>query len=147
MSPSSNRRIPGVEWTSSDRDSLELLVRLAEFGELVTDAVRQTTGGMDLSDNLSVVILCRLELDGPLRPTDIIEFTGLTSGGVTKVVSRLEDSGLVTRRYGAFAEDRRGVAISLTPKGEALIRSFAGELGIRISEAGPLIKDMNRLLE
>ena len=75
-----------------------------------------------------------------------MEFSGLTSGGVTKAVSRLEDVGLVARRYGAFAEDRRGVAISLTPKGEALVGSFARELGVCISEAGPLIKEMSRLL-
>lgn len=135
-----------MEWDGSDRDNLELLLRLAEFDELVTEAVRGTAGGVDVTDNVSLAVLCRLEIEGLSRPTDIAEFTGLTSGGVTKLVSRLEDAGLVTRRYGAFSDDRRGVAVSLSTKGEVLVRDFARELGLRISEAGPLIKEMSRLL-
>ena len=135
-----------MDRNESDRDTIEPLVKLAEFDELITDAVRQAEGRMDLADNVSVVMLCRLELERPLRPTDIMEFSGLTSGGVAKAVSRLEAVGLVTRRYGAFPEDRRGVAISLTPKAEALVRSFARELGIRISDTGALVKEKNRLL-
>jgi len=96
-----------MDWNESDRDTIEPLVKLAEFDELITDAVRQAEGGMDLTDSVSVVMLCRLELGRPLRPTDIMEFSGLTSGGVAKAVSRLEAVGLVTRRYGARVPRRQ----------------------------------------
>jgi DNA-binding MarR family transcriptional regulator len=67
-------------------------------------------------------VLATLRRTGPpfrLRPS---EFTGalmLTSSGTTKRLDRLEQAGLIERA--PDPDDRRGVIISLTPKGRALI--------------------------
>jgi DNA-binding MarR family transcriptional regulator len=67
-------------------------------------------------------VLATLRRSGPpyrLRPS---EFTGalmLTSSGTTKRLDRLEQAGLITRE--PDPRDRRGILITLTPKGIELI--------------------------
>lgn len=127
-------------------DNIELLLRLSQFGEIVSDALRKTAGGIDVTDNVSIHTMCLLEVSGPLRPNDLVELTGLTSGGVTKVVTRLETVGLVTRTRCTVPEDRRAVEVALTDKGHGIMHSFARELGLRISDASVLVKELNRLV-
>jgi len=55
-----------------------------------------------------------LELQGPLTPGRLAEFTGLTTGGVTVVLDRLEKAGLVRRERNP--QDRRSVVIHLQPE-------------------------------
>jgi MarR family transcriptional regulator, organic hydroperoxide resistance regulator len=54
-----------------------------------------------------------LDLYGPLTPGELARLSGLTTGGVTVVVNRLEKGGYVRRE--ASARDRRSVTISLVP--------------------------------
>ena len=67
-------------------------------------------------------VLATLRRAGPpyrLRPS---EFTGalmLTSSGTTKRLDRLEHAGLIARS--PDPDDRRGILITLTPKGRKLI--------------------------
>jgi len=135
-----------MENGESRRNGLLLVVKLAEFGDKVADAVRQSIGGMDVTDNASLRVLVGLELDGPARPGDIAGRIGITSGGVTKVLTRLESAGLVSRRYGAFPDDRRGVEVSLTEKGQTVAREFGRELERQISEAPELFAEIAQLL-
>ena len=58
-----------------------------------------------------------LHRDGPQRPTQIAELTGLTSGGATKLITRLENAGLVVREGGTIPADGRAVVVSLTRLG------------------------------
>jgi DNA-binding MarR family transcriptional regulator len=135
-----------MERETSQRDHLLLVLKLAEFGDMVTDAVRDSMGGLDLADNAALRVLVSLELDGPSRPGDIAGSIGMTSGGVTKVLTRLEAAGLASRRYGAFADDRRGVEVSLTEKGRTVACEFGRELGLQLSKSPELVADMSRLL-
>ncbi|MCL1599618.1 MAG: MarR family transcriptional regulator, partial [Actinomycetia bacterium] len=98
-------------------------------------------------DNVSIFVMCSLELDGPKRPGEISILTGLSSGGVTKVVSRLEDAGLVTRADHALPQDRRAVTVTLTAKGHELTGRFAHELALRRSETDLLVKELMRLTD
>jgi DNA-binding MarR family transcriptional regulator len=52
-----------------------------------------------------------------LNPTDLMEATMLSSGGMTKRLDRLVEAGLVERR--PDPDDRRGTLVRLTRKGRA----------------------------
>lgn len=54
-----------------------------------------------------------LELMGPLTPGKLAECTGLTTGGVTVVLDRLEKGGFASRERNPH--DRRSVLIHLEP--------------------------------
>ncbi len=58
-------------------------------------------------------------LNSKLSVKDIAEKLGITSGGVTKIVSQLEGQSLLRRDMDP--DDRRGIVVSLTPGGERLI--------------------------
>jgi DNA-binding MarR family transcriptional regulator len=55
-----------------------------------------------------------LELQGPLTPGRLAVCTGLTTGGVTVVLDRLEKAGYVRRERNP--QDRRSVVIHLEPE-------------------------------
>ena len=60
---------------------------------------------------------------GPMSPNEIARRTGFTTGGITKILDRLETHGAVRRR--ADVNDRRGLVIEpLTPRFSALQHTF-----------------------
>ncbi len=64
--------------------------------------------------------------DGPpegLRPTELAQRVLLTKSGMTRLLDRLADRGLIERR--ACATDRRGHLVALTSKGRHLQRRAA----------------------
>lgn len=129
----------------SQRQTEELLLRLAEFGNVVSEALSELTEG-DIVSNVSIVTLCVLDLEGPQRPTDIQERTRLSSGGVTKLVDRLQEAGLVTRAYGTVPGDNRGVLVSISDRGRRLVSDFSEVLTARLEDTQVLLKEIDRLL-
>jgi len=127
------------------RQGLSLVLRMAEFGHVIGESVTETLGSVEVTDNASLLVLVQLELNGPLRPSTISGSTGLTSGGVTKVLTRLENQGLIRRRLGAFPEDGRAVEVSITSRGSAVTRAFGTEVGRRLPQASELVEEMYRL--
>jgi DNA-binding MarR family transcriptional regulator len=55
-----------------------------------------------------------LDLVGPMTPGALARLSGLSSGGVTVVVDRLEKAGYVKRS--AHPDDRRSLIVSIRPK-------------------------------
>lgn len=55
-----------------------------------------------------------LELLGPSTPKQLAEHTGLTTGGVTVMLDRLEKAGIVRRA--PHPTDRRSILVSVNPK-------------------------------
>ncbi|HET6966648.1 MAG TPA: MarR family transcriptional regulator [Ornithinibacter sp.] len=51
------------------------------------------------------------------RPSGLAEHLNLTPAGTTSLLDRLEAQGLVERRSGALASDRRAVLVRLTARG------------------------------
>jgi DNA-binding MarR family transcriptional regulator len=123
-----------------------LIAQLARLGASVTAMLRAATPDPELATNVPVVVLFELRAAGPLRPSEIQELTGLTSGGVTKLIDRMEGHGVVRRLDGHPEGDRRGVMVALTPAGEALLAAFAGSLVDRIDEVREIATGLNRLL-
>lgn len=95
----------------------DVLLVMSASGRSMTDAARGVLGSGDLVSNVSIATLMVLHRDGPQRPTRIAELTGLTSGGATKLITRLETAGLVTRETGAVPADGRAIVVSLTEFG------------------------------
>jgi DNA-binding MarR family transcriptional regulator len=99
----------------------------------------------DVSDNQSLVVLSVMALNGSIRPVQIAELTSMTSGGATKLVSRLVAAGFVKRSYGEDPDDLRSTRVSLTEKGEGLAAMIAEEFQHQILQVGPLLKGFNQL--
>ena len=124
----------------------ELLLKLAEFGQFMSAALAEASGNGDTVGNLPIMVLALLDLEGPQRPGELQERTGLSSGGVTKVVDRLEKRGLVSRDYGAIPDDHRGVLIALTDSGRERIRAMTSALAAQLPRSADLVGELDRLL-
>lgn len=59
--------------------------------------------------------------DKALSPTDLYDATVFSSGGMTKVLKKLEERDLIKRE--ASSNDKRSMLISLTPQGRELIEN------------------------
>jgi len=105
----------------------EILIVIGHLGVAVTDAVSAAVGP-DLAGNSEVIVICSLDLRGPLRPSDIVEALGMSSGGVTKLLDRLEQRGYITREFGAVASDRRATRLTLTAEGARLAHQYGDAL-------------------
>jgi DNA-binding MarR family transcriptional regulator len=81
--------------------------------------------GLDLSEYDVLFTLAQGPPDG-IRPTDLAERVLLTKSGMTRLLARLEQRGLIERR--ACPTDGRGQLIALSAKGRRLQRRAAPAL-------------------
>ena len=88
----------------------------------------------------------RIRVVRPKDPNDIKDRTGLSSGGVTKVVDRLAERGMVSRAYGVIPEDHRGVLVSLTDEGRGFVAAVTKALAEHLPHSRALITELDRLL-
>ncbi|MEA2024998.1 MAG: MarR family transcriptional regulator [Actinomycetota bacterium] len=95
----------------------DTLLVMTKYGQSMSEAAVSILGADDLVSNVSLSTLMLLHSDGPQRPTRIAELTGLTSGGATKLITRLETGGLVVREEGIVPSDGRAVVVALTETG------------------------------
>src|SRR5215204_80920 len=109
-----------------------LLLMMSNYGRMVSRAMHEVSPDPELVTNASLVVLCSLDLDGPRRPGVLQELTGLSSGGVSKLLDRMEQAGVVKRTYGGVPGDNRGVLVSITRRGRALAGRFAGALAVQL---------------
>lgn len=126
-----------LEEASAARDqdrriALALLLNLARVGGAVTAEMQRRE--IIVTGNAEVLVLVTLDTVGPQRPTDLMEITRLSSGGMTKVLDRLEALALITRAHGQIAGDRRAIVIAVTPEGhataETIIQATVDCLGV-----------------
>jgi MarR family transcriptional regulator, organic hydroperoxide resistance regulator len=83
--------------------------------------------GLRLSD---MQCINALELMGPSTPGELARFTGLTTGGVTVLLDRLEKGGYLKREPNP--RDRRSVLVHLNPTKAKKVRAFYGEVNERM---------------
>ncbi len=69
-----------------------------------------------------LVTLAEAPAEG-VRPSDLAERVLLTKSGITRLVDRLVERGLIERRV--CPTDRRGQLVALTPRGRHLLRRAA----------------------
>ena len=138
--------------TTNDRPEKQemaerLVLEMASFGSGVSAVMADAVGSSDFVANAPLQVLCLLDLDGPARPSAIGAVVGLTSGGTTKLLDRMEEAGLIRRAYGVFDDDHRGVQVSLTPRGRKLLRTAAGALVDHLPDVSSLVKNIVATLE
>ncbi len=61
-------------------------------------------------------------LDGPRRSGQLCNELGMTTGGMAKLLKRLESTGVIERRRGE-EQDLRTVTVQLTADGQALVET------------------------
>ena len=123
-----------------------LLLQLARFGTGLSRSLTAATNEPDFVTNAPVLVLCLLDLDGPTRPGVIAEVVGLTSGGTTKLLDRMEAAGLLHRAYGAIDTDHRGVQVELTARGRTLLRQATTALLGHLPDASATVKEIVSLM-
>jgi DNA-binding MarR family transcriptional regulator len=104
-----------------DTAALGLFGRLFRIVQLSEAALTQEMRRRDLQVGW-FDLLAALRRAGPpyeLNPTQLMEATLLTSGGMTKRLDRMAEAGLVERR--PDPADRRGTLARLTRRGKAVI--------------------------
>jgi MarR family transcriptional regulator, organic hydroperoxide resistance regulator len=94
--------------TPADRIVLEIRRFIASAIFFNTKAAEKV--GLGLTD---MQMLNLLQLHGPSTPTRLAEWTGLSSGGVTVALDRLEKAGYIRRLPNPG--DRRSLLITLLP--------------------------------
>jgi DNA-binding MarR family transcriptional regulator len=124
-----------------------LLLLLAGYGQILTEAIAEVAPDPELVNNVSLVVLCTLDLEGPRRPGELQAVTGLSSGGVSKLLDRMEQAGVVKRTYGGVPGDNRGVLVSITRRGRSLAGRFCGAVAARLPEARALVKEITAALD
>lgn len=127
------------------RRAQELLLIVARLGAALTEALRSRVDAA-FSSNVEVLVITSLDVLGPQRPSDIIELTGMTSGGVTKVLDRLEVMGLIAREYGRVAGDRRGTRLLLTDEGRRIASELAAGLDDRMDAIRQAVEELRTVV-
>jgi DNA-binding MarR family transcriptional regulator len=105
-----------------ERRTAAVLLAMASTGRSVTDSLRERPEHDVLIDNSTMIAALLLWMHDPMRPGELAEMMGITTGGSTKVVNRLEKAGFVTKEQDVDP-DGRAVVVSLTRKGRGAIRS------------------------
>jgi DNA-binding MarR family transcriptional regulator len=105
-----------MQTTSADQ---ELVTRLRHAIARSARRLRQEAG-TDLSPSLSAA-LATIDRHGPLTPSELAARERVQRPTITRVVGRLEESGLVARA--ADPADRRSALITVTPAGRALLEA------------------------
>lgn len=73
------------------------------------------------------------DINHSLTPTELYDATIFSSGGMTKILKKLEDRELIRRNISK--EDRRKTFVSLTKNGIFLIEDCIKETSIRLTES------------
>jgi DNA-binding MarR family transcriptional regulator len=104
-------------------------------GGVILDLALAGDPATKVRETVEVGVLLVLTTREPLRPREVSALAGLSSGGTSKLLDRMEHAGLIERTYGELPEDRRAVTIRITDDGrravdaaEGLIRGIAREL-------------------
>ena len=142
------------EYPGRDVTPLPPLVRLARLGVLLEAFQHEVLAPFELTP-ADYGVLALLRRAGPpyeLTPSQLTSNLRRSSGGITKMVSRLEARGLVRRT--PDPDDGRGCRVRLTRAGQGLQeRVFASFLGASGELLGPLgalaetDRELDRLLD
>jgi DNA-binding MarR family transcriptional regulator len=120
--------MPRLSNQKSTTDALTLELRRFIAGVILFNQQVAERVGINPTDMQCIHLL---QLMGPLTAGKLAESTGLTTGGVTVALDRMEKAGLVRRERNP--QDRRSVLVRLEPKTLAGIETHYAEIGARMN--------------
>ncbi len=99
------------------KDQLDALRAVLRARTTLTDRLETALRADELPPLGWYDVLCALDESGEpgMRPRDLAYEIGLTPSGVTRLLDRMTDAGLIERK--ACATDRRGYGVMLTEAG------------------------------
>jgi DNA-binding MarR family transcriptional regulator len=124
----------------------EMLLTVCRISHILDDGF-QRAGLTELASNRTVQVLVQLRRHGAQRPRDLQGATGLTSGGLTKLIDRLEAAGVVERHDRGGRGDGRAVLVRLNRAGHAAARKINDVVADAHDDCRPLGKDVMQLAE
>lgn len=98
-------------------NALRLMLGVGAYGSGISRSIATKVGDAELVGNLPILVISDIFINGPRRPVEVQRLTGLTSGGVTKLLDRLETHGIIVRAFRQEPADRRAILLDLTPDG------------------------------
>lgn len=130
-----------LERPDLDTSSLSVVVRLMTlYKPLLREATRALEPlGLELWQYDVLSALRRQGRPFSLSATRLAEATGLSAGAMTNRIDKLEDLGLVRRTV--VKSDRRGVRVTLTPRGQRMIDSA---IKLRLEAADASLRGLSR---
>jgi DNA-binding MarR family transcriptional regulator len=131
---------------SERRRAQQLLLIFGRLGAAVSEALHARVDPR-FTTNVEVMVITSIDLLGPQRPSDVIRLTGMSSGGVTKALDRLESNGLIIREYGKVKGDRRGTRLVLTAEGRRVAGELAAGLDDRMDAIRRAIEELRAVVE
>ncbi len=134
-----------TEYSDLDISNLPPLVRLARLGVLIDAFQHDVLEPFELtpSDYGVLATLRRAGAPYSLNPSQLYSRLRRSSGGMTKILKRLEQSGLVERA--PDPEDGRGTRVTLTARGHSLQdRVFHAFIAATSSLMAPLDESQKR---
>ena len=126
---------------------------LGRVAMLAADIARTAVSGVDaghhpaLAGEAAVLVIADLANGGARRPRDVRLATGLTTGGVSNLLARLEAAGVIARAADDDRGDRRAVRIELTVYGRAVAGDVSAALVRRLRRCATTIAELILLLE
>jgi MarR family transcriptional regulator, organic hydroperoxide resistance regulator len=110
------------------RETLVRSIRQFIAGSILYNQQIADRVGLRLTDMQCINVL---DLMGPSTPGELARSTGLTTGGVTVMLDRLEKSGYVKREPNP--RDRRSVLVRLNPAKLRKVNAFYAEINERMA--------------
>lgn len=121
----------------------EILWESHRFSAVVNRAIG-LIGQEQFTTNNDLVTLVELYLKRRLRPRHLVPLLDLTRGGVTNLLDRLEELGVI-RRSRSSDDDLRGVDIVLTPEGRAIAERIASAFAFAVDVSEQQLTLLSRL--
>jgi len=116
-------------WPEAAGPETEVMLGLMRLNDIVIESTNRMVAGFGLTPAGFEVLMTLRAQPAPRRmtPTELYRAISITSGGMTKVLGQLEESGLILRLDNA--EDARSRHVQLTAAGAAHIERVMQAVG------------------
>lgn len=116
------------------RPVVDAIIGLAQLGFALRRALVAGLHPEVYMDNSVCLVLGSLLAGGPRRPRDLQPLLGMTSGAMTKLLLRIERSGLVVLERHRLEADRRATIVSITPAGRRAMAESSASMAAHATD-------------